>query len=158
MSNPFESAGVNPFGPSSVTGAFSEATAEAKESILAEATRLGNAAIHLDREVNRAKKSGNAPWLRSLQGFAERLGHALVEFVKKAIELAIFKLVLELCAMVMNSVMSALAKKGFGGMELSTPGVYLQKPVESQPAQQRYQSGNPFAGPFGQQASSVSPW
>jgi hypothetical protein len=162
MSNPFDTgAGINPFGGNVISEAFKSATTEAEASVLNEVSDLARAAHNLDSQMSMATKTKNPLWLLKLKGFALRLGEALLDFVKRAIELAIFKLVLELCAMIMNSIMAALTKKGMGPMDVSTPGIYMQKTATAgtqSSAAPSYTSGsNPFSGTFGQ-SSAVSPW
>lgn len=131
MANPFEDpSGSSPFGGGSaaakVTQIFGEATEAAKASALAEASDMAKTANTISQQAKMAEKSGNVAWLKKLQGFAARLGNMLVEFIKKAIELAVFKLVLELCAMIMNAIVDALTRRGNQRMEITTPGVFIQ--------------------------------
>ena len=172
MLNPFDG-----FDSSSTTSSpdiakiFGESTEAAKRNILSEATDLGRAAKKLDSQHDKAMQSGSATWQARVRKFAlrlrdaaasflARLGKAMGEFIVKAIELAVFKLVLELCAMVMVSVMAALTAKGGQRMDISTPGVFMN-PTSGAAPQNPQQAQRPmhsvFSGPFGG-ASTVADW
>lgn len=165
MVNPFEdivpdAATVTP----KITQIFGEATEAAKASALSEAVDMAKTASLISNQAKQAQKSGNVAWLNKLQEYAIRLKSMLVEFIKKAIELAVFKLVLELCAMIMNAIVDALSRRGNQRMEITTPGVYLQnRPATagatggSSAGSSGYgqSSGNPFDY---RSSAAVSPW
>lgn len=166
MVNPFED--ITPetaaAGPN-FSHIFGEATEAAKASVLSEAVGMSKTAHTIAQQAKQAHKSGNMAWLGKLHEYANRLKDMLVEFIKKAIELAVFKLVLELCAMIMNSIVDALSRRGNQRMEITTPGVYLQPKAatagsSSQPAgatSSGYaaRSTNPFDY---RSNSDISPW
>ena len=142
---------------------FGEATQQAKESVLSEATDLGKAAMSISGQMKVAKRSGDVGWMNRLKAHANKLVGVLWEFIKKAIELAVFKLVLELCAQIMNSIMDALTSRGNNKMEITTPGVYLQpKGGPAQQATSNYSNTSTYSSrpgnPFDYRPSSVSPW
>lgn len=168
MANPFDNvprtqgAIADPFaesrpkaGPSEI---FAEATESAKESIFAEAAQIGEVASSLARQAQAAKKHGDASWLQSLRESAKRLGAMLLEFIKKAVELAIFRGLLELCAMAMNAVVEALTKRGNRGFDVATPGIHV---TPRSPAGSNYPPAGAYvrgASPYDMRAAAASPW
>lgn len=164
MANPFEDTSPNAFSAApKVSQIFGEATETVKASVLSEAVDMAKTANTVAQQARLARKTGNIAWLNKLQDFAHRLGHMLVEFIKKAIELAVFKLVLELCAMIMNAIVEALTKRGNQRMEITTPGVFLQtRPATAGASASGGVSSSgysPKANPFDYRTSSeVSPW
>lgn len=169
MANPFEidvpthsnELSANPFdAPSIVT----QAAGMAKEQILSEAGHIFQAARALDTGMMQAKKSKNVAWMTRLYSLGQKLLEVVSEFMKRAIQLALAKFVLELCAMVINQIMAALAKTGGGRMDITSPNVYYSG--SGQPQQNAPQSNNPYGnyrspfdgGLYSQAANTVSPW
>jgi hypothetical protein len=103
--------------------------------------------------------SGGNRYVNRLKSFAEALIAKLVEYGKKALDIALHKFVIELCAMVISSLFAALARKGYGTMDISTGDVYYRngsgagstKPVSAQPTTD---TRNPFADWSGRTASA----
>lgn len=162
MVNPFEDVAPKPESTApNLVKIFGEASEMAKESVLSEAVDMAKAAYAISGQAKQAQKSKNWAWLGKLQQYAVRLKNMLVEFVKKAIELAVFKLVLELCAMIMNAIVDALSKRGNQRMDITTPGVFLQNKPNTTGASGSTtggyapSSGNPFDY---RNSAAVSPW
>jgi hypothetical protein len=161
------SAVVNPF---DFGGADEQS--ESKEEMLGEAKDMLKAAFKIQSQVKLAKKRKDHAWLGKLREIATRLKSMLVEFVIRAIELAVFKFIVELCAMIMNSIMDSLVKKGKPALEISTGGVlYAGKSasIQQQTPQQQYSAlggsgtrNDPFQhvayGNNGSSPHNVAPW
>ena len=170
MSNPFATEevvtdpvfGGNPF---DAVGIVASAASEAKESVLSEAGHIFKAAQNINQGVNLAIKNKNGYWLNYLKELGRDLLVTAKAFAKKAIQLALAKLVLEFCAMTINYIMSALIKAGGGKMDISSPNVYFtgngQQPAAATPQGNPYgnYSRSPFEGGlYSQASSSVSGW
>ncbi len=157
--NPFEAepASKGNFTAESASNIFRMSTQEAKENIIAEASDLGKAAFKLNDQLRSARKTKDKRWLSKLETAAKKLGAMLLKFLKHAIELAAFKLVIEFCALVMTAVFDALVGKGNKPMEISTPGVYFSRPSASGPSTSGgpYQRTSPYD--YGRTATA-SPW
>ena len=168
MANPFDNVPASqgpvpsPFaesrpsaGPSQI---FAEASETAKASVFAEAEQLGQAATSLAEQAYAAKKHGDGPWLQSLRESAKRLGAMLLEFIKKAVELAIFRGLLELCAMAMNAVVEALTKRGNRGFDVATPGIYVNPRNAAAPSPQAAGAYARNMSPYDMRPAAASPW
>lgn len=165
MVNPFEDVVDTPQSEGGVGGSlkiakiFGDATEEAKQSALAEASSMAKAAHSINSQMNMARKTGNSAWMQKLRAAAQRLGAMLWDFIKKAVELAVFKLVIELCAMIMNSVLDALTKRGNQKMDITTPGVFFQPKTATGSTTTQTSSYSPGSNPFDyRSASGISPW
>lgn len=95
----------------------------AKLRLVEEAADLWDTAKTLEAQARFARKNRDWAWLKKIEGVAHKLLDYLWEFVKKAVLLAVFKFIAELCAMILNSVMDALMKKGGQRMDITTGGV-----------------------------------
>lgn len=150
---PFETG--NPFASSEV---FKEAARGATKNVVEEAGNLLGAAFAVRKQAWQAQRSGNTGWLLRLRGYAMELSKIAIDFVKQAVVIAVAKFVLELCALVINSIMDAVTKGGKGKIDISTPNVHYMadgvKPATATTTQNGYQ--NPFASSF--QGQTVSPW
>lgn len=168
MSNPFEvdtstqsnDFTANPFDAPSI---ITHAAGMAKEQILSEAGNIFQAARALDTGMKQAAKSKNEAWMTKLHSLGQKLLEVVSEFMKRAIQLALAKFVLELCAMVINQIMAALAKAGSGRMDISSPNVYYNGNGQPQVATQNNPYGNysrsPFEGGlYSHATNSASPW
>lgn len=166
MSNPFEAyATKNPFSnvtplPNKVedvfANAFTQASQTAKTEILTEAKNIADTAYTLKRSFIQAKKSGNHAWMQKLASYGKELMELALEFFKRAIQLALAKLVLELCAQVIDNIMIALRRSGQGRVEITSPHVHyvgngmphVPGEAPAQPQQQRsYGPHGPYTGP-----------
>jgi hypothetical protein len=127
-------------------------------SDLADAGELMGAALLLKQNTTQAIKQGNRPWLGQLKGNAKELASAAGGFIKQALIIAIAKFVLEVCALVINSIMDSLNKRGKAGVEITTPNVRYSAPgsVPPGPTQTQRSYSNPFEAAFS--SASVSPF
>jgi hypothetical protein len=119
-----------------------------KLRLVEEAKDLWNAAQSLESQAKLARKNKDWVWLRKIEGMALKVLDYLWEFIKKAVVLAVFKFIAELCAMILNSVMDALMKKGGQRMDITTNGVaWTGGPV--QPAAAAASTTSPsYSDPF----------
>lgn len=143
----------NPFGASAAPapspfGVVDQAQVETTDNL---ASILGDTA-RLNSRVIDAKRTGNKAFLVWAQQQAGQLARVLGEFIKKAIQLAIFKFALELCSMAIKSLMEALNKRGYGAMDVSTKGVAYHGDGVAQQRPGGF-TGNPFDSP-----AFAKPW
>lgn len=145
--NPFGATAANPWdtGPS---------VEQAKDSILKEVSDHVLQAKALASGVKQARKEGNNLFLLWAAEQARLILRSIGTFIKRAIELAIFKFVLELCAMVIKTLMEALTKKGYSTMDVSTKGVVYHG---DNPAPQAGKPGSFASNPF-ESTSYGRPW
>jgi len=154
----------NPFDSMDPNRMVREAAQEAKASVMQEAKSLLSASKNVSDQMNMAQKTGDVKWMMRLRSYAERILWMLGDFVKKAIHLAVCKLLLELCAMVISHLMNTLIKGGNRSMDITTPGVaYIGNgaPQQQQGMGGPSTSGNPFATGYDSRFSTsnmVSPW
>jgi hypothetical protein len=148
--NPFSNtiADNNPFG---VKG--SRILDEAKEATLGNVAAALGEAGSLGKKMNEAKKSGNSAFLVWASDQIRKLSAILFEFVKRAVQLAIFKFALELCSMAIKALMEALTSRGYGAMDVSTKGVMYHG--DGAPNVRTGYSGSPFDTPS---FAPIKPW
>ncbi len=113
----------------------------------------------IESQVRFARKTGNRIWLEKLQRLASQMIAQVGEYLKKAIELAIYKFVVELCAMIMSALLSAWTKKGGKPMDITTSGVFYNSGGAPQPQQSQgfattRHDNNPF-GDWGNTSRNV---
>ena len=137
--NPFGASAAEVRSPFSVVDQAREETADSLIGALGDAAKLNS-------KIHEAKRTGNKAFLVWAQEQGCQLARVLGEFIKKAVQLAIFKFALELCSMAIKSLMEALNKRGYGAMDVSTKGVayHGDGTVQQKPAGF---SGNPFDSP-----------
>ena len=92
--------------------------------------------------------------LAAVSRIAKVLGYKeLVDFIKKAFVLAIFKFVMELCAQIVQSLVQAMVNKNQKPVEISTQGVFFTVPGQQAPQQTpttgTNQNRSSFDNPFG---------
>lgn len=113
----------------------------------------------IENQARFAKKTRNRIWLEKLQRLASQMMAQVGEYLKKAIELAIYKFVVELCAMIMSALLSAWTKKGGKPMDITTSGVFYNSGGTAQPQQSQgfattRHDNNPF-GDWGNTSRNV---
>ena len=114
--------------------------------------------MSIKKQAGAAARSGNTGLLFRLRGYALELAKIATDFIRQAVIIAAAKFVLELCALVINSIMDAITRGGKASIDITTPNVrYMAdgvKPTGAAPVQGGYQ--NPFATSYPGQP--VSPW
>ena len=106
----------------------------------------------LNRQAKMARRNKDRAWEDRIRGYARDLLAIATRFAKEAVRLALSKLVLELCAMVINHIMDLLKSGGHKDMDITTPHVFYGRPApQSGPSQPSlFGSDNPFnSGGFG---------
>jgi hypothetical protein len=136
----------NPFGASAAASSPFGVVDRAKEETTDNLAGILGDTARLSGKVNEAKRTGNKAFLVWAKQQASQLASVLGEFIKRAIQLAIFKFALELCSMAIKSLMEALNKRGYGAMDVSTKGVAYHGDGVAQQRSGNY-TGNPFDSP-----------
>lgn len=149
----------NPFASAAFQSPVQEVPAM---TLFEEGASIASAAETLRSSATQARKSGNHAWMNSLRSSGSQLYELAVDFLKKAIFMAASKFILELCAMIIDSIMTSLKKKLGRPMDMTSPNVFYsgsnQAPGTST-GNPYPTSGSPFRSPFeGGLTSSVSPW
>jgi hypothetical protein len=119
-------------------------------------------------QASRAASAGSKIADKFVELMAGVLGK-FMEFSKQAIEIAISKFLVELCAMIIAGISAALMNKHGRGVDISTPGVFYNKsgvgpaasPAASSPQQPLWNQGSSSNNsPFdsGWNRSSASAW
>ncbi len=133
---------------------------EVVQSAFAELHEIKAAADSVGEATRRAKKSGDSRTLKYLQSLANEVMTMLVDFIKKAFVLAIFKFVMELCAQIVQSLVQAMVNKNQKPVEISTQGVFFTVPGQQAPQQTpttgTNQNRSSFDNPFGDVFNSGS--
>lgn len=157
------------FASSSVFGQAKPAP-EPKRATMSEAEEMLKTARVIESQARFARKTGNRAWLTKLRGYAESMLAQVGVYLKKAVEIAIYKFVVELCAMIMSALVGALNKKGGKPMDITTPGVfysgqpgYQQQPAAHAPgtfgtAPTRAPDHSPFGDWGSNSRNTVSSW
>lgn len=168
MVSPFESGGAAAAeAPFDVGKVFGSAASEAKSQVYEGAKQMFDAAHDLNASMRLARKTKNYRWLAKLKELGQQLLAIAYAFFKKAVQLALAKFVLELCAMTINSIMQALTKEGTGRMDITSPNVHYlpngQPAATSAVPQNPYGAAAPYRSPFdgglyAAAGGSVSPW
>ena len=136
---------------------------EVVRSAFTELHEIKAAADSVKEATQRAKKTGDRRVLNYLQSLANEVMSMLVEFIKKAFVLAIFKFVMELCAQIVQSLVQAMVNKNQKPVEISTQGVFFTLPGQQTPQQTPTTGGqqnsrssfdNPFGDVFGSNSRS----
>jgi hypothetical protein len=76
------------------------------------------------KEANKAASTYNSKLIDSFVDASRRIFARFAEFAKQAVEIAVSKFLVELCAMIIAGISAALMKKHSRGVEISTPGVF----------------------------------
>jgi hypothetical protein len=128
---------VNPFAVHSkpanlqpeVTVAASESEVVAGSGSTAGLKELHEAVQSYQRRASRslAVSKKRRVWTRFIE-FGRSLLRKLGGYVRKALDIALHKFVIELCAMVISAVFGALSSKGYGSVDISTKDV-LYRPT-----------------------------
>jgi hypothetical protein len=117
----------NPFGSSP----FEEASKEplvSKTEVVKEAVELLGTAHQLESQAKLARKTKNWAWLMKIEGLARKLLSLLWDFTKKAMLLAVFNFVSELCTMILGAALASLSKYKTLGPAPASPGVNYNDP------------------------------
>ena len=120
-----------------------------------------SAARTLHEETLRARRSGNGAWLARLLVSAGELRAIAGDFLRKAVHLALAKFVLELCAMVIDAIMSAIRKMVNRPLDITSPNVYYGNASPAASGGSPYPGGgrSPFdGGLFAVSGGGTSPW
>ena len=130
MENPFDS----------FSSPFGETTKEAvkkpqKAGPVQEAKDLLDAAITLESQARLARKTKNWNWLKKLEGIARKILNILWDFTKKAMMLAVFNFIVDLCTMILGSVSKSLTEQ--------------KSSIGSIPVQQAAHYNDPFSRHYG---------
>lgn len=135
---------------------FGESLEEAKEEVIKEAT-IGGVVDEFAKNVRFAKRTNNTSLMSKLIAFGKKLLASILEFAKKAVEIAVYKFVLELCAMAIRSIMELVATKGNQRLDITTPGVHYNTGASTTSGTQG--SASPFESSYYQRATaSAVPW
>lgn len=134
---------------------FGESLEEAKEEVIKEAT-IGDVVDDFAKKVRFAKRTNNVSLMSKLIAFGKKLLASILEFAKKAVEIAVYKFVLELCAMIIRSVMDLVTSKGNQRLDITTPGVHYNTATTT--ATGAPSSASPFESPYYQRATASIPW
>lgn len=101
------------------------------------------------RQGAREASKGAAKRFEAFQTFSESLVKRFIEMARQAVEIALSKFLVELCAMIIAAVGAAMVKRHNRPVEITTPGVFFNQ--AGQPAaapaggpQQNLWSGSPF--------------
>lgn len=106
------------------------------------------------RSASRSVTSHKSRVLNRIVELGRSLFQKLTSYAKTAVELAVHKFVVELCAMVISAVFAALSRKGYGGMDISTKDVFYRQPgAAAQPA-----SSGAFVGGSSQVRNPFESW
>ena len=109
---------------STATDIISDSVDQAQEETLRGFDDIGEIVDGFSRKVRSAKSTNNKTALTKLKEFGMSLLKTVLGFIKKAVEIAVFKFVLELCAMVIKNIMESIAGKSGQSIEISTPNVF----------------------------------
>lgn len=144
----------NPFAIDAGVGSnsfFERGTSVADPVREVELSDVGNTikeAHSLSKNMEQAKSEGNWIFIDWMADKARAVAGHLYEFMKRAIQLALFKFALEFCAMIIRSLMEALTSGGYGAMDVSTKGVvYHGEGAFSNNRPSGGFSNNPFDSP-----------
>lgn len=98
--------------------------------------------------------------VKVLKSIAESIVRKFLEFARQAVEIAVSKFLVELCAMIIGAVGGAMMAKHKKGFDITTPGVFYnggQPAVAQAPSQQpSWGSSSPFDSWPSQPRSGVS--
>lgn len=149
---------VNPFAAADITATQDKQTSAVSDpqgegsGNAAGLNRLLEVSQQYQRHANRvAATSWNSRALNSVIRFGHDLLRRLGEYARRALDLAMHKFIVELCAMVISAVFAALTKKGYGGMDISTKDVYFRSgngPGPQATSTQSSQSSSSGKNPF----------
>jgi len=87
---------------------------------------FAKSADQLKTQATFAKKTGNYRWLNRIKSQAQSLSELVGQFIVEALKIALAKFVIELCALIIDSLMTALTginKK----VDITTPNVFYSK-------------------------------
>lgn len=154
--NPFETEiGVktsNPFADQ----AFAAADSDARDKMFKEGETLVSASERF-RTTAEVMRNSKLSFVRTwIWDYGRVILRNLLEFAKRAIQLAIFKFVLEMCAQILKNIMDAMTAKGFSAMDISTKGISYSGDGAARPTNTTF-NANPFGSPFSHSGFS-NPW
>lgn len=169
MVNPFETDSPMQNLTAKLPGLAGEAAQQAKEEVMSDAGALFEATRSFQQSASAASRSRNVRWQKKLKQYGGQLLRMIGDFIVRAVQLAIAKFVLELCAMIINTIMQSLTKMGNAKMDITSPNVYYSgngftPALATPPAGNPYPGGgavprSPFeTGLYGNSGNGVSPW
>lgn len=121
---------VNPFAVVKESTVIPEPLAMVKETVPAAVfggatgqEKLRESVQQFQKSAMRAASSRRAKVLGRIVEIGTGLWRKLMEYARQAVDMAMHKFVIELCAMIISAVFAALSRKGYGHMDISTKDV-----------------------------------